>query len=183
MSGRGRRIVLVGAFIVALSASTLTTHAALTVVPQTSIGRFVGSVVVNDFRPPERAGLTLTNLVTGSGDLTGTNQNDLILGGTAGQTVSAKNGDDCILTGSGGDLVKAGGGADVIVGESGADDLRGEGGNDTIYGRDGDLNGGRANDTLFGDEGDDALNGDKNTDTCTGGAGTDTFKKCETETQ
>ena len=185
MSGRGRRLILAGAFLIALSASTFTTHAALTVIPQTSIGRFIGSVVVNDFRPQECAGLTLINLVTGSGDLTGTNQNDLILGGAFAQTVSGKKGDDCILAGGGGDLVKAGGGADVVVGGSGADDLRGEGGNDTIYGRGGNdaIDGGKGNDSLFGDAGDDALDGGKNTDACTGGAGTDTFQKCETETQ
>lgn len=93
------------------------------------------SITPNDLAPPECASLNLTNLVVGSGNFNGTNNNDLILGSSGADSANAKSGDDCVFLGDGDDTLKGGNDNDVLLGGGGDDDLRGEKGtNDYCYG-------------------------------------------------
>jgi Ca2+-binding RTX toxin-like protein len=79
-------------------------------------------IAPNDLRPPQCSGITLTNLVVGSGPLDGTNQNDLILGSSGPDTIRGRQGNDCILGGGGDDDLRGDQGAsDVCIGGPGTD--------------------------------------------------------------
>ncbi|WP_304694411.1 calcium-binding protein [Conexibacter sp. CPCC 205706] len=134
----------------------------------------------------EVAGCLASSIVAGGETLEGTQQNDILSGNNAGNTIWARagddtvfgnggddllkgqNGDDTIHGGDGADNIVAGPGDDTLTGDIGADTIDGEGNNDTIYGDAGD-------DMLFGLDGDDTINGDDGNDTLNGNAGNDTL--------
>jgi Ca2+-binding RTX toxin-like protein len=89
--------------------------------------------------------------------ITGTPQNDLLIG---------TDGDDIIDAVGGKNTVDGGAGNDVIYGGTGNDVLRGGAGNDTIYGREG-------NNKIYADEGDNQLFGGTGDDELYGGPGND----------
>lgn len=94
-------------------------------------------VTANDLKPPECAGIALYSVVTGSGDITGGNVNELILGSAGADTITGKGGDDCILGGAGNDEINGGlsYGIDILLGGSGDDTLNGQNGSlDVCYG-------------------------------------------------
>jgi Ca2+-binding RTX toxin-like protein len=94
-------------------------------------------VTANDLKPPECAGITLYSVVTGSGDITGGNVNELILGSSGADIIYGKGGDDCILGGAGNDEIIGGlsNGIDILLGGSGDDTLNGQNGSlDVCYG-------------------------------------------------
>jgi Ca2+-binding RTX toxin-like protein len=91
-------------------------------------------ISANDLKPPECGALNLTNIVTGSGNLQGSNGNDLILGSASADRINAKKGNDCVVGGDGGDELRGGDEDDVLLGGPGEDDLQGEKGQDTCYG-------------------------------------------------
>jgi Ca2+-binding RTX toxin-like protein len=101
--------------------STMTAVAAANTVPSTRVDSDVISFNINHLRPSACAGLTLTNLVNGSGTINGTADNDLILGRTGIDTIDGMGGNDCIVGGDGDDVVTGGGGTDVCIGGSGND--------------------------------------------------------------
>lgn len=73
---------------------------------------------------PACAGIAggLTNLVKGTGNLTGTAANDLIMNATLARTLSGGNGDDCLMGGSGNDTLNGQVGAnDICIGGPGTD--------------------------------------------------------------
>lgn len=59
------------------------------------------AATLNDVKPPQCAGITVTNLVVGSGTFSGTAANDLILGSLGAETIAGGDGSDCILGGGG----------------------------------------------------------------------------------
>lgn len=63
------------------------------------------SITANDLKPPECAGLDLTNIVTGGGAVSGTPANDLILGSAGSDTLDSLGGNDCLVGGDGNDLL------------------------------------------------------------------------------
>ncbi len=143
-------LILVGA---------ISAFAAANIVPVTYLGMILRANTANDFKPPECAALNLNNIVVGSGTITGTNQNDLILGSPFDDTVNGRNGSECLLGGGGNDTIDGRQGGDVILG-------------------------GPGDDTLFGGPGNDTLIGGPGNDYCEGGAGTDTFDpSCEMQVQ
>lgn len=85
---------------------------------QSRIGVYATRPSPNDLKPSECAGVTVTNLITGLGDLVGTGGADLILGGPAAQSIRGLGGGDCILGGGGADKILAQGGADVCIGNT-----------------------------------------------------------------
>lgn len=96
------------------------------------------------------------------GVLTGTVNNDYILGLEGNDTTSAGSGNDTILGGAGGDSIDAGAGNDQIYGGDGADWMQTGDGNDTTYGGAGNDTitstvGG--NETSYGGDGADSING------------------------
>ena len=90
-------------------------------VPATRVDYNVSAITINDLKPAACAGLSLTNLIIGSGTLTGTSGNDLILGSSGVDVIDGLGGNDCILGGGGDDLITGGDGNDVCQGGPGND--------------------------------------------------------------
>ena len=122
--------------------------------PLTHASDTAEAVTADTLKPSQCAGLALTSLVYGSGTITGTAANELILGSAAADTVTANAGADCVLSGGGNDTVYGNAGTDVLLG--GPNDDRLEGGSE-----------------------DDTFDGGPNFDICLGDGGTNTLSNCE----
>jgi len=94
--------------------------AGLTVQPS-NVGLQSIAVTANDIKPTACAALDLTDIITGSGTITGTSGNDLILGSGGNDSIDGGGGDDCIESGGGDDTLNGGDGTDVCIGGSGTD--------------------------------------------------------------
>lgn len=119
------------------------------------------------------AGLRPT--ITGSGSITGTPGDDVILGSSGADQIDGGGGNDVICGGAGDDTLRGGNGEDILLGGDGADELLGENGVDVLRGDAGNdtLNGGNGADNLTGGADDDVLRGDRGDDLLFGGAGDD----------
>jgi Ca2+-binding RTX toxin-like protein len=111
------------------------------------------------------------NVIRDSGEIHGTNHEDLI--------VALGNGtvDDTIFGEDRSDIIFGDAGVDTIYGGSGSDTVQGGPGNDQIFGKDGDDNlfGGFEDDFLVGGRGSDHMFGDVGNDVLAGGPGADYF--------
>ncbi|MGK7888728.1 MAG: NF038122 family metalloprotease, partial [Leptolyngbyaceae cyanobacterium] len=107
--------------------------------------------------------------------LGGSEQKDLINGSQGDDLIDGKAGDDLLLGGEGNDIVYGWDGDDLILGGDGDDLLAGENDNDQIFGEAGHdiLSGGRGDDQLSGGDGRDVLEGDIGNDVLDGGADED----------
>ena len=90
-------------------------------VPTGKVGRVSRAIAVADLKPAACTNGTPANLVTGSGAFNGTNQNDLMLGGVAVDTIDGRQLNDCILGGAGDDVIDGFNGTDVCIGGPGND--------------------------------------------------------------
>ena len=100
-----------------IAASVFSAFAAGINVAPANIDSQFRSPNINEFKPTQCAGLTLTNLITGTGTITGTAGNDLIVGSAAADTIDGLGGNDCILGGGGDDIITGGAGtADICLG-------------------------------------------------------------------
>ncbi|HEX9388974.1 MAG TPA: hypothetical protein VF918_21805 [Anaerolineales bacterium] len=90
-------------------------------VPASNVGQQSVPVTAQDIKPAACEALYLTNIVSGSGTLTGTAANDLIIGSTGADTVDGLGGNDCILGGNGDDFITGSDGTDICIGGSGID--------------------------------------------------------------
>lgn len=148
-----------------LLAGTMAAYAASNTVPSTRMDQENVVITANALKPSACASLNLVSIVSGSGTISGTNQNDLVLASAGIDNLDGRGGADCLMAGSGGDTLTAGNGTDILLGGDGDDTLNGGGGNDLLYGEGG-------NDALDGGAGAN--------DTCDGGSGSDTAVRCET---
>ncbi|RJP51263.1 MAG: hypothetical protein C4557_08345 [Anaerolineaceae bacterium] len=114
------RCILVGLFALTIL-SSLTAVAATNTIPSTRIGHEAVLFDINHLKPSSCAGITVTNLITGSGTLTGTEGNDLILASGGADVIDGLGGSDCILGGGGDDTITGGDGNDVCIGGGGTD--------------------------------------------------------------
>ena len=129
-----------------------------------------------------------TTEVTGTTDddvLLGTGGRDLISGLAGDDSIIALGGGDRIFGGAGDDLITAGAGNDtsaggddddLLYGDAGNDTLSGDAGVDLVFGGEGNdlISGGLGKDRLFGDVGNDQLSGDDGNDVIDAGDGDDT---------
>jgi len=90
-------------------------------VPASNVGQQSLPVTAEDLKPAACETLYLTNIVSGSGALTGTSANDLIIGSSGADTIDGLGGNDCILSGSGNDFTDGNAGSDVCFGNPGTD--------------------------------------------------------------
>ena len=90
-------------------------------VPSSGLGMQSKQVTANTIKPDACAGFNLSNIVSGSGTITGTPGNDLILGSSSMDTIDGLGGDDCILAGGGDDTIDGNSGTDICLGGPGAD--------------------------------------------------------------
>ena len=114
---------------------------------------------------------------TGSVDIMGTPQADILSGGAADERIYGLQGDDTISGGGGNDHIVGARGNDTIFGGSGADRITGGAGLDFVDGGPGDdaIDGGAGADTLWGGTGNDAIAGGAGNDTIDGKDGSDTI--------
>ena len=101
--------------------SITSAYAAGISVPASNVGQQYINVTVEDIKPPACAALYLTTIVSGSGALTGTAGNDLIIGSTDVDVIDGQGGNDCILGGNGDDLITGSDGNDICIGGPGVD--------------------------------------------------------------
>ena len=109
---------------VALTAVTMTGGrglAAGNTVTSGRVGHLTGPITVANLKPAACTNGTPTNLVVGTVTVTGTNQNDLVLGSVAVDTMDGRQQDDCILGGAGNDVIDGFNGTDVCIGGPGTD--------------------------------------------------------------
>lgn len=99
--------------------SVVSAFAAGLSVPASNIGQQTIAITVQDIRPDACKGLYLTNVIRGSGTITGTSANDLIIGSAGPDMIDGLEGDDCILGGQGDDQITGGEGTDICLGGSG----------------------------------------------------------------
>lgn len=104
-----------------LTAGTVAAFAAANTVPPTHAADESRAITANDLKPAACAALNLTTIVTGSGNFSGTNGNDLILGSAGADQINGLNADDCIMAGDGDDVLRGQGGNDVCDGGGGTD--------------------------------------------------------------
>jgi Ca2+-binding RTX toxin-like protein len=108
--------------------------------------------------------------------ITGTEDNDLLLGVTGNNFVKGLGGNDTINTFFGGnDTLDGGDGDDSFVSGSGNDSILGGNGSDFVLAGIGNdfVDGGNGNDFISGEDGDDVLRGGNGDDRITGDAGND----------
>jgi len=114
------KLLVLGLFAL-IVVSVVSAFAAGISVPASNVGQQSIPVKMEDFKPAACGALYLSNIVSGSGTLTGTAANDLILGSAGADTIDGLGGNDCILGGNGDDLITGGDGTDVCLGGSGTD--------------------------------------------------------------
>ncbi len=135
--------------VLGLWAVSVTAYSAQNSVPPTRLDDQVQGVSLQQFVPPECAGIVIENIiVAGSGRrwVYGTDGNDLILGNDRVNRIDGLGGDDCIVGGAGSEgwwlwgiiplaaYLRGGDGNDVILGGAGNDIILGDAGTDVIYG-------------------------------------------------
>lgn len=101
--------------------SSVTAFAAANIVQTTNVTHQTMNVNIDDLKPSTCTGWTLENLVTGTGPITGTEYNDLILGSSGADSIDGLGGDDCIVGGGGDDQITGNSGTDICIGGLGSD--------------------------------------------------------------
>lgn len=114
------RHLIVG-LVALLVLSSMTAIAATNTVPPTRVDNVAVSFNLNHIKPSACAGISATNLITGSGTITGTEGNDLIFGSAGADEIYGLGGNDCIVGGGGDDMLDGGNGNDVCIGGAGDD--------------------------------------------------------------
>jgi hypothetical protein len=104
-----------------LIVSVVSAFAAGISAPGSNIGHQSVPVTAEDIKPAACDALYLTNIVSGSGALTGTTSNDLIIGSAGADSIDGLSGNDCILGGGGDDSLIGNEGNDVCLGGTGSD--------------------------------------------------------------
>ena len=110
-------LALMGLLLVSL-VSVLT---AANTVPSTRSLDSTRPITADDLKPTDCAAITLNRMVTGSGAISGTGQDDLILGSPGVDTIAAHPGTDCLLGGGGDDSLDGDQQTDVCIGGPGTD--------------------------------------------------------------
>ena len=105
------RFLLIGMFVLVVMSSVYAFAANLSI-PSSKIGYISRRVTANDLKP-DYCTQNLTNVISGSGEITGTNGNDLIIGSSGNDTINGLGGNDCIVGGGGADSIDGGDGNDA----------------------------------------------------------------------
>ena len=91
-------------------------------VPVTKLGTTSQATGANQVKPPECSALALTVVVNAAGTYTAPNGvNGLLLGSSAIDRITGRNGDECIVGGGSADVINGGNGTDVCIGGPGID--------------------------------------------------------------
>ena len=109
------------AVAICFSTSVGAAFAASNTVSAGRIGRTTKTITAEALKPSDCSTITVNAIVVGSGTVTGTAADELILGGAAADAITGGAGDDCIVGGGGIDTIAGGLGTDVCVGGAGID--------------------------------------------------------------
>lgn len=90
-------------------------------VPMSRSGSVTRSVTADALKPSQCTLIALTQLIAGSGTVTGSSSSDLVLGSWLADGINAGGGDDCIVGGGGNDVINGGAGTDWCIGGPGVD--------------------------------------------------------------
>jgi Ca2+-binding RTX toxin-like protein len=112
------RIVFLALFALFL-VSVVSALAAGLSVSTSNLGQESVPVIAEDIKPAACGDLYLSHIVRGSGTITGTPENDLIIAGATSDTIDGLGGDDCILGGGCDDVLAGSEGNDVCIGGAG----------------------------------------------------------------
>ena len=113
-------ILLLGLLMVVLLAS-ISAAASANTVPSSRVENISQPITPNDLKPTQCT-MTIDRIVDADGNVRGSGNNDLILGGPGNDTITGRGGNDCILGGGGNDYIDGGaGGSDVCIGGPGTD--------------------------------------------------------------
>jgi hypothetical protein len=113
------QIILFG-LIALILVSVVTAFAASIQIAPSRMGVESIPVSAEDLKP-SICTMHLTNIVRGAGTITGTNDNDLIIGSSEGDIIDGGGGDDCIVGGDGDDSIDGNSGTDICIGGAGND--------------------------------------------------------------
>ena len=86
---------------------------------------------------PDGSTLSLDKITLSSGDISGTNEGELLHGSASNNTISGNGGIDLLFGGDGNDTIQGGSGDDFIYGGAGNDLLNGGAGGDYLKGNSG----------------------------------------------
>jgi Ca2+-binding RTX toxin-like protein len=111
------------AVVIICLASVGSSLAAGNAVPASRAGLSISAINANALKPAACASLNLTGIVVGSSSFSGSGGNDLILGGSAADTIRGGGGIDCILGGGGDDNITGNNGS-VCIGGPGNDTFK-----------------------------------------------------------
>jgi hypothetical protein len=114
------RLALVG-LVLLITVSAISALAAANTVPPTAADEIVLPINANALKPPECAGLNLTDVIVWQPGMARDRAPTLILGSPNADTIRGGKGGDCILGGGGDDLLDGDQGSDVCIGGPGAD--------------------------------------------------------------
>jgi len=114
------RIFLFG-LIALILVSAASAFAAGLATPAVNVDMQSFSVTANTIKPDACNALSLANIITGAGTITGTSGNDLILGSAGIDLINGMGGDDCILGGASIDTIDGDSDTDVCIGGAGID--------------------------------------------------------------
>ena len=101
--------------------SVVSAFAAGMSVPDSNLGQQSVPVTAEGIKPEACIALYLTNIVSGSGTLTGMASNDLIIGSSGADIIDGLDGDDCIVVSGGDDSLIGNAGNDVCLGGTESD--------------------------------------------------------------
>jgi Ca2+-binding RTX toxin-like protein len=116
------RLLLLGLSALLLF-SLISASAAANIIPKSNLDEIHRQVTADDKKPSACGAQHIERLITGTGVISGTSDNDLILGGPGADTISGEGGDDCIVGGGGGDTLIGSSGDDTCIGGPGSDTL------------------------------------------------------------
>lgn len=117
------RLALVG--LLALTLSSVMGLTAANVVDQSKASDGTTPLTIEPTKPSECDGIATTNTISGTGIVTGTIDNDWIIGSDAADTIEGLAGDDCIEGKASDDVIDGGLGNDVCIGGGGNDSFIG----------------------------------------------------------
>ena len=114
------KLVMLG-LLALIVVSVATAFAAGITISSSNVDEKSLAVTANDLKPSACGGLTLAQVISGSGAVTGSSGNDLIIGSSGTDIIADLGGDNCMLGGGGDDSLNGNGGYDVCIGGPGND--------------------------------------------------------------
>lgn len=118
LTSRNLRLCLLASMGLLAVVGLVSADTASNTIPPSRLGESVHQIGPNDLKPIACAGITVTNMITGTGSaiLNGTNAANLILGVPGTTAINARQGNDCVVGNAAVLVINGGAGTDVCIG-------------------------------------------------------------------